>query len=104
MSVLPEQDCWMKRPVRSEKSWPVVVAQSTKRACERMDWEDGGEQSSASQGVVLVEVGEELVVGGGGSSLMGLVGIGATGVVVVERRLARCWSRWPLTMAMEGGG
>ena len=70
-----------------------------------MDWEDGGEQSSASQGVVLVEVGEELVVGGGGgSSLMGLVGIGATGVVVVERRLARCWSRWPLTMAMEGGG
>ena len=44
-------------------------------------------------------VAESLVVG----ELEDVVGVGLS-FGLVERRLERCWSKWPLIMAAECGG
>ena len=76
MSVLPEQEGWTKRPVRSEKSWPVMGAQCANSSCERCDWREGGVWSlAAGSAMVLAGVGE---------------GRGGVDGAEVERRLARC--------------
>lgn len=79
---MPVVDGVRKRPVGSEKIFPVASWHSVYRMCVRCGGAEISEEAGCGRCVVA------LALNGG---------------VLVERTLARSWSRCPLIMASESG-